>query len=253
LRFLVLNNVMGTVKKSKDFEFKEFLIRQDQCAMKVGTDGVLLGAWSDVSTARKVLDVGAGTGVIAIMLGQRTKEKAAQVHAVEIDTASAHQARENMQAAPWTDRMALFETSIQEYARTTNQRYDLIVSNPPFFSGGTFSENQDRNDVRHTVKLPHGDLLTSVRKLLSDAGRFCVVLPLIEGMRFKEMAAEYGLFCTKVTRVKPKADKPVERLLLQFEFEDKEEISDELVIQKKARNDWTEAYIELTRDFYLKM
>lgn len=251
--FVVWTNGMNTVKKSKDFQFKAFLIRQDQCAMKVGTDGVLLGAWADVSSAQHILDIGAGTGLIAIMLGQRTQDTAAVVHAVEVDTASAKQALENMRAAPWADRLMLFETSIQDYARLTDQRYDLIVSNPPFFSGGTFSGNQDRNDVRHTVKLPHGDLLTSVRRLLSPKGKFCVILPLIEGMRFQEMAAEYGLFCTKVTHVRPKADKGVERLLLQFEFTDKGLSSDELIIQKEARNDWTDAYITLTRDFYLKL
>ena len=244
---------MSTVKKSKGFQFKEFLIRQDQCAMKVGTDGVLLGAWADVSTAQRILDIGAGTGVITIMLGQRTKNNGALVHGVEIDPDSAKQARENMQAAPWANRMKLFETAIQDFARVTDQRYDLIVSNPPFFSGGTFSDHQDRNDVRHTVKLPHGDLLTSVRQLLSRNGKFCVILPLIEGMRFKEMAAEYGLFCTRVTRVKPKQDKVVERLLLQFEFEDEVEANDELIIQREERNDWTDAYIALTKDFYLKM
>lgn len=242
---------MKAQKRSKDFQFKEFLIRQDQCAMKVGTDGVLLGAWADVSGARQVLDIGAGTGVIAIMLGQRTKRRKASIHAVEVDQASANQALENMQSAPWAERMKLFEISIQDFARSTEYRYDLIVSNPPFFSGGTFSENQDRNDVRHTIKLPHGDLLISVRRLLTASGKFCVILPLIEGMRFKEMAAEYGLFCTKVTRVKPKKEKGVERLLLQFEFEEKEEQKEELIIQRKGRNDWTEAYRALTKDFYL--
>lgn len=244
---------METLKKPKDFQFKEFLIQQDQCAMKVGTDGVLLGAWADVEGAQNILDIGAGTGVIAIMLGQRTKEQSATIHAVEIDPNSAVQAEENMQAAPWNDRLQLFEQSIQDYARATSRRYDLVVSNPPFFSGGTFSQNQDRNDVRHTIKLPHGDLLIAVRTLLTKEGKFCVVLPLIEGMRFKELAAEYHLYCTKVTKVRPKKDKPVERLLLQFECKVKPEAEDELIIQKEGRNDWTDEYIALTKDFYLNM
>lgn len=242
---------MKTAKKAKDFRFKAFVIQQDRCAMKVGTDGVLLGAWAEVGAANRILDIGTGTGVIAIMLGQRSRE--AQVDAVEIDPASARQAQENMEAAPWADRMAVFTTAIQDFTLDNRLPYDLIVSNPPFFSGGTFSEHQDRNDVRHTVKLPHGDLLVAVRRLLARSGRFCVVLPLIEGMRFEELAAEYGLFCTKVTRVKPKADKTVERLLLQFEFTDGEKQVDELVIQHAGRNEWTADYIALTKDFYLKM
>lgn len=244
---------MKADKKPKDFQFKEFLICQDRCAMKVGTDGVLLGAWVDVKDAKNILDIGAGTGVIAIMLGQRTKDQVSSVHGIEIDPISAKQAKENMEAAPWSNRLSLFEQSIQDYAKSTSQDYDLIVSNPPFFSGGTFSQNQDRNDVRHTIKLPHGDLLSAVRTLLAPEGKFCVILPLIEGMRFKEMAAGYNLNCTKVTKVRPKKDKPVERLLLQFERNDLPAIEDELVIQKEARNDWTDEYIELAKAFYLKM
>lgn len=221
--------------------------------MKIGTDGVLLGAWADVENCQHALDIGAGTGLIAIMLGQRTKDQETMVHAIEIDESAAEEATSNAAAAPWSDRLNIFQGAIQDYARNTKEKYDLIVSNPPFFSGGTFSDNQDRNDVRHTVKLPHGDLLIAVRNLLKENGRFCVVLPLIEGLRFQELAAPYHLYCTKVTKVKPKKDKPVERLLLQFEPNKLPQQTDELIIQKEARNDWTEAYIALTKAFYLKM
>ncbi|MEO0339272.1 MAG: methyltransferase [Bacteroidota bacterium] len=244
---------MNATQKAGSFQFKQFSIKQDECTMKVGTDGVLLGAWASVDDANHILDIGAGTGVIAIMLGQRTQDSTAKVHAVEIDEKAAAQAKENMQATDWSARMELYQESIQDYSRKSDLKYDLIVSNPPFFSGGTFSHNQDRNDVRHTIKLPHGDLLIAIRRLLSKQGRFCVVLPLIEGLRFQEMAGEYSLYCTKKTKVKSKADKGVERLLLQFEWDDQPEQVDELVIQHEGRNDWTEAYIGLTRDFYLKM
>lgn len=219
--------------------------------MKVGTDGVLLGAWADVTGAGHILDIGTGTGVIAIMLGQR--RPTAIIHAVEIDPEACKQAEQNMRQAPWADQLQVFNTSIQDFAGVHLYHYDLIVSNPPFFSGGTFSANQDRTSVRHTVKLPHGELLTAVRNLLAPAGKFCVILPLIEGLRFQELAETYKLFCTRVTEVRPKADKPVERLLLQFEHKRNEVVKDELVIQKEKNNDWTEAYITLTGDFYLKM
>jgi tRNA1Val (adenine37-N6)-methyltransferase len=235
----------------KPFQFKQFVIHQDRCTMKVGTDGVLLGAWADVTGVRKVLDIGAGTGVIAVMLGQRTES--AEVHAVEIDKDSFCQARENMAAAPWGERLRVLHVSIQEYMRGAEDRYDLIVSNPPFFSGGTFSNNQDRNSVRHTVKLPHGDLLTAVRTLLEEKGRFCVILPFLEGLRFEELARTYKLYCTRKMEVKPKEEKPTERLLLQFERQEKEQLRETLVIQKEERNDWTEEYMALTGDFYLKM
>lgn len=235
----------------KPFHFKQFVIHQDRCAMKVGTDGVLLGAWADVTGVHKALDIGAGTGVIAIMLGQRTES--AEIHAVEIDKDSFTQAQENMAAAPWGERLQVLHVSIQEYLRSAKDRYDLIVSNPPFFSGGTFSNNQDRNSVRHTVKLPHGDLLTAARTLLKEEGRFCVILPFLEGLRFEELARSYKLYCTRKMEVRPKADKAIERLLLEFERREKEQSKEMLVIQKEKRNNWTEDYIALTGDFYLKM
>ncbi len=237
--------------KTQTFQFKQFAIAQDRCTMKVGTDGVLLGAWADVTDAEHLLDIGTGTGVIAVMLGQRTET--ARIHAVEIDTEACEQARENMAQAPWADRLEAFNVSIQEFARTHPHQYDLILSNPPFFSGGTFSNNQDRTSVRHTVKLPHGDLLGAVRTLLSDKGKFCVILPFIEGLRFRELAASYNLYCTRLMEVKPKADKPVERLLLQFERREKALREEKLVIQHAGANAWTDEYVALTGAFYLKM
>lgn len=234
---------------TQPFQFKQFTIAQDDCAMKVGTDGILLGAWADVTEADSILDIGTGTGLIAIMLAQRTAT--ASIHAVEIDKPACAQAAANMENAPWSDRLKAILSPIQDFAKLSRQQYDLIVSNPPFFSGGTFSSSQDKTSVRHTVKMPHGDLLIAVRSLLAKTGRFCVVLPKMEGMRFKEMAATYGFHCTKITEVKPLADKPVERLLIQFEREEKELVKDELVIQTGGANTWTEAFKELTGAFYL--
>lgn len=236
---------------AKPFYFKQFVINQDRCAMKIGTDGVLLGAWVEVSNAGTALDVGTGSGVIAIMLAQRSAHL--QIHAVEVDDLAFEQAAENMHNSPWADRLTIIPNSIQEYAAECTGKYDLIVSNPPFFTGGTFSQNQDRNSVRHTVKLPHGDLLGAARTLLAPEGRFCVILPYIEGLRFLELAEGYHLHCSHMTEVRTKADKPVERLLMQFERQPRETVVDGLVIQKEDNNDWTEAYMALTRAFYLYM
>ncbi len=244
---------------SKPFTFKQFKIEQDRCAMKVGTDGVLLGAWADVAQAKKILDIGSGTGIIAIMLAQRTAQTPETdsdnspnfVHAIEIDDAAFLQSQENMLQSPFSNRLSPFHNSIQDFAKTTDIRYDLIVSNPPFFTGGTFSSNQDKTNVRHTVKLPHGDLLHATRHLLDKDGKFCVILPLIEGLRFVEIARTYGFYLTKMTEVHTLANKPVERLLLQFEVHQKPLVKDELIIQNSdVRNDYTEGYKDLTKDFY---
>jgi tRNA1Val (adenine37-N6)-methyltransferase len=242
------NNESPNTQSSKPFQFKQFHINQDRCAMKVGTDGVLLGAWVDTSEATKILDIGAGTGVIAIMLAQRTET--ANIDAVEIDEIASVQAQENIDGSPFASRINLENVSIQDYAKNANQKYDLIVSNPPFFSGGTFSSNQDKNNVRHTVKLPHGDLLLATHKLLNPKGKFCVILPFIEGLRFIDIAKSYHFYCTRLTEVLPKADKGVERLLIELKLEEQPTLQNQLIIQHQKRNDFTAEYQQLTKDFY---
>lgn len=240
---------MMTESTVAPFRFRQFEIQQDQCPMKVGTDGVLLGAWAEVKGAKHVLDIGTGTGLIAIMLGQRNE--IARIDAVEIDESSCAQAAENMQHAPWSDRLKALPIGIQDFVKMTDKTYDLIVSNPPFFSGGTFSDRQSRNEVRHTVKLPHGDLLSAVRNLLAMEGKFAVILPLIEGLRFVELAKKYNLFCTKKTEVFPKKDRPIERLLLQFERTEKPTQTDQLTLAIDDQRTKTKAYQALTEGFYL--
>lgn len=234
------------------FRFKQFSVAQDRCKMKVGTDGVLLGVWTDVEGHQKGLDIGTGTGVIALILSQRSSQLT--MHGIEIDPDSCAQAAENFAEVPWRDRLQTLSGPVQEYAKTANSMYDLIVSNPPFFTGGTISHSQDRNDVRHTVKLSHADLLRSVQKLLSPEGTFNIILPLIEGLRFVEMAASYHLSLVRKQAVRPKASKPVARLLLAFQKKPGSLVEEEdLIIQEEeeGRNNWTEQYKKLTQAFYL--
>jgi len=240
---------MGKIKNPEPFQFKQFAIHQEKCSMKVGTDGILLGAWAPVEKTTTALDIGTGTGLIALMLAQRNP--LIKVHAVEIDPASCQQASGNFSASPWADRLELFAASIQDFADQSDQRYDLIVSNPPFFSGGTFSSTADRQLVRHTIKLPHGDLLAAVQKVLAPEGMFCVILPLIEGLRFIELAGQYNLHCVHTTRVRPKPQKPVERLLIQLRRQPQPLVEDELVIQQGDPQEWTAEYRALTGAFYL--
>lgn len=218
--------------------------------MKIGTDAVLLGAWVEVDGVQKALDVGTGTGVIAIMLAQR--QPFLTVHGVEIDAQAQLQASENMQASPWSERLEVFPGAIQDYAQNCRETYDLIVSNPPFFTGGVFSESPDRQHVRHTVKLPHGDLLAACQKLLAPKGTFAVVLPLLEGLRFVELARSYRFYCERMTEVHTKPGKPISRLLLQFKSEIPDILrKDTLILQDDESNNRSEAYRALTGDFYL--
>lgn len=225
---------------------------QDRCPMKVGTDGVLLGAWASVAGVGQALDIGSGTGVIALMLAQR--QPAARVVGLEVDEVAARQAAGNALDSPFRERVTILPQSVQDYAlEAPAGTFDLIVSNPPFFTGGVMSENQGRASVRHTVKLSHQDLLRSVQRLLSPQGRFSVVLPLLEGMRFEELAATYHLYVTRHCAVTPRPGKPVHRLLLEMSYTKPVAVErNTFAIHAEETGDVrSEAYVNLTRDFYL--
>lgn len=233
------------------FKFKHFDICQDKCAMKVNTDAIILGAWSDLDGKKHVLDIGTGTGIIAIMLAQRNASITAL--GIEVDEMAFQQATANMVNAPYHDRLRCTHQSIQDYARDSSLKFDLIVSNPPFFSGGTFSLNENKAQVRHTIKLSHSDLLYSVQSLIDVEGHFDLILPYIEGLRFIEMASKYDFYPVKVTQVKPLIDKKIERLLIRLGAKYKGDCTnDELIIYRTlTANDYTDQMADLTRNFYL--
>jgi tRNA1Val (adenine37-N6)-methyltransferase len=226
------------------FRFKQFSVRDDRSTMKVGTDAVLLGAWVNVGGAKTILDIGTGCGVIALMLAQRSK---ALVEAVEPDKDSAQQAEENFQASPW--QISLYNVPIQDF---DHEKYDLIVSNPPFFSRSLVPPATTRKIARHTETLSFEDLLASVRRLLKSHGRFALVLPVVEGNEFLKCALDYGLSCIRSTAFYSRPGKPQERWLMEFAFggNHQENQSDSLVLYENG-DQWTEAYRHLTADFYL--
>lgn len=230
------------------FTFKKFTIKQNHGTMKVNTDGVLLGAWADVENASSILDIGTGTGVIALMLAQRNPT--AQIIGVEIDEVASEEAKENVQESIFKDTVKIIQSSIQDFTLNANTAFDVIVSNPPFFTGGTFSANENKAQVRHTIKLPHGDLLHSVNSLLTNAGSFCVILPYIEGLRFIELAERSQLYANKITEVRHRKDKSIERLLIKFNKTKNEPIKDDLYIMNEDASSYSDKYIQLTKEFY---
>ncbi|MBK8627046.1 MAG: methyltransferase [Saprospiraceae bacterium] len=235
------------------FRFKQFAIKQGRCAMKVNTDGILLGAWTNLSDKNTALDIGTGTGIIAMMMAQRNTQMI--IHALEIDADAFLQASENMVNSPYSEKLLCIHQPVQEYAKMADIKYDLIVSNPPFFSGGTFSLNENKASVRHTIKLSHFDLLSSVKLLLKDDGHFDVVLPYIEGLRFVEMAAQYDFGAVSITEVRPKKEKNIERLLIRLAPKHNGKcVTNELIVQETDEaNEYTEDMKALTKDFYLFM
>lgn len=237
----------------KPFHFKQFSIHHDRCAMKIGTDGVLLGAWTPLYDAKHILDVGTGTGVIAIMLAQRSKLNAA-IDAIELDEVAYGQAIENIDDCKWRNQITAVHSTLQNFNKLYSNKYDLIVSNPPFFHQGSKPKDKNRNQARHTAMLPHDDLIVCSKSLLKETGLLSIILPFDEGNNFIYIAEGLGLYCQHSVAVKPKIDKPVERLLLSFsKTKPIEMVKEKLTIQYEQRNDYTPEYIALTKEFYTIM
>lgn len=210
------------------FEFQQFSISQDQCIMKSGEDGILLGSWSTAPKIQSILDIGAGTGVVSLILAQRFES--ASIDAVEVDDGSIKDCIANFHASPWNERMSAHHKLIQDFTKSAEKSYDLIVCNPPFFSGGTMSFNTDKDQIRNTTKLSHSDLLRSSKSLLRKEGRFCVILPLIEGLRFSELASTSGLYLNQRTDIKHDTGDAVSRLLLSFSLHQNDIVQDEITL-----------------------
>lgn len=239
---------------SKPFQFKEFTIHQDKTAMKVGTDAVLLGAWSPIgSYPDTILDIGSGTGVISLILAQRCD--ALTIDAVELDDSAYEQTVQNFEDSVWSDRLYGYNASFQEFANEIAEEettYDLIVSNPPFYTDDFETEDPARNKARFASALSFDALLLGVSKIISKKGIFTTIIPFKEEADFIKLAAKYNLFLHRVCRVRGTATSEVKRSLLEFSLLLKEPIEMALTIEI-SRHQYTVDYINLTKDFYLKM
>lgn len=235
----------------KPFSFKKFTIHQDRCAMKVGTDGVLLGAWASLANKPySILDIGSGTGLIALQMAQRSH--AEQIDAVEVNADAFEQCVENFEASAWSDRLFCYHASFQEFYNEVDDAYDLIVSNPPFYVEEMSSGNKSRDISRQNQSLPFQELLQGASKLLSPKGSFATILPFKEEQNFLLLASKNGLFPNRITHVKGSPDSEIKRSLIQFSRKLSTPETNLLVIETE-RHQYTEFYKELTKDFYIKM
>ena len=234
------------------FQFKQFSLEQDRCAMKIGTDGVLLGAWMPIdNNPFSILDIGTGTGVIALMLAQRSN--AQQIDALEIDEEAYEQAVDNFETSPWSDRLFCFHAGLDEFVDEPEDEYDLIVSNPPFYTEDYKTQNEQRDLARFQDAMPFDDLIGAADLLLSENGIFAVIIPYKEEHNFLAIAKDYELYPMKITRVKGTATTEIKRSLLALSRKETVDfLIDELIIEI-SRHQYTPEYIALTRDFYLKM
>ena len=236
---------------AKPFKFKEFTINQDQCAMKVGTDGVLLGAWTSIDkNPFSILDIGAGTGILSLMLAQRAH--AELIDAIEIDDSAFEQCVENFEQSQWGDRLFCYHASLAEFTEEIDDAYDLIICNPPFYSEDYKTDSTQRDLARFQDAMPFENLIENVSKLLSENGIFSVVIPFKEETNFIQIASKYKLYPNRVLQVQGNPSSGIKRSLIEFSFRVSETIIESLIIETE-RHQYTEDYIKLTKDFYLKM
>lgn len=232
------------------FQFKQFTVWHDKCAMKVGTDGVLLGAWASLEGATKILDVGTGTGLVALMLAQRSLPDA-HIIALEIDEAAAEQARENIERSAWKDRIEVVQSDFRLYDAPI--KFDVIVSNPPYFVDSLECPDKQRSTARHNNSLTYEELLQGVARLLSEDGRFTIVIPTEVVDKVKMIASESNMYAIRQLNILTKPGGKPKRTLMTFFFDEQKKCVVDELLTELARHKYSDEYIALTRDYYLNM
>lgn len=231
------------------FKFKQFQVKQKDAEAKIGTDGVLLGAWTPLGLhPKRILDIGAGTGLIALMLAQRTENTS--ITAIEIDQKAFKECLFNFEQSKWIERLEIKHISLNELK--THQKFDLIASNPPFYTDTYYAKNSARNNARNTSSLSFEDLIKKSNQLLNPNGIFSVIIPFKEDATFIQLAKAQDLYPFKITHVKGNPHTDFKRSLIAFKKTEEPLFINELIIEIE-RHQYTEAYKCLTKDFYLKM
>jgi tRNA1Val (adenine37-N6)-methyltransferase len=233
------------------FVFKQFAIEQDNCAMKVGTDAVLLGAWANVNEATTILDIGTGTGILALMLAQKNTK--AIITAIDIDVQAVEQATENFNNSIFKNQLSALHCTLQNYTlKNANKRFDCIISNPPFFENSTRATNVARNLARHTDSLSITDLMQCVATMLATTGVFYIVLPASLLTNVQSMTASNLMHITNIMYIKTKQNKAPKRVLLALRKIKKELKEEQLIIELDERHKFSVEYMQLTMDYYVR-
>lgn len=229
------------------FTFKQFRVMHRKSIMKVGTDGVLLGAYVDCKNASRVLDIGTGTGLLCLMLAQKCN---ATIHGIDINAEAVEVAKFNVEQSEWRERIEIFHSSVQDFS--PEEKYNLIVSNPPFYTTDVVAPEKGRALARHDISLNISDLALAMSKFLSDTGRCYVIYPTEQCLLFEKEAERLGLYATARLYVSSHPDTLPIRTIIEMSREKLEPICDTLFIENGIRHDFSEKYKSLTKDYYLK-
>jgi len=235
-------------RQTSTFFFKKFKVEDGLSTMKVGTDAVLLGVVASVDSAYKILEIGTGCGVISLILAQRSQ---ARIDAIEIDQESVIQATKNSVNSPWKDRIDIINCSLQDYLRQANEKYDLVISNPPYFSHSLKSSDKKRNISRHDDSLSFAELIEGSSELMLPSASLWVILPLNESRELVEKSGKSGLFLHYRLKTAHKKGNHYQRVILQLKKISSENIIEQTIAIKNEDDSFTEAYIELTKEFYI--
>lgn len=233
------------------FQFKQFKIHHHRSGHKVGTDGVLLGAWTSLeNNPVEILDIGTGSGLVALMMAQRSN--AELIDAVEINENAYEECVDNFENSIWNDRLFCYHGDVKEFAKEPDLSYDLILSNPPFFKNSSKNKIDSREQARRQNNLTYSELIEAVCQLLSPNGEFSTVIPYSDSEEFTEKAKAKGIFAYRITHVKGLKNSSLKRSLIQFSFQNKPRVTNELILEI-SRHNYTEKYKDLVKDFYLKL
>lgn len=232
------------------FRFKQFTIRQERCAMKAGTDSVLLGAWADFPQEGQILDIGTGTGILALMAAQRTRQ--AFITGIEIDAAAAGQARDNAAASAWSNRIGIIDGDFNIYAGSTTDRYDSLVSNPPYFEHSLLPHDAARTTARHTTTLNYKALFALAKRLLLPQGNLSLVMPAGLYRQVNETAMLSGWGVSRLTFVRTTPRKMPKRILCEWRVGHVAPCQPSTLTIEDAPGHFSDEYRNLTGSFYLK-
>lgn len=234
-------------KDTRPFHFKQFSLYHHQSTMKVGTDAVLLGIWAELNNVKTVLDIGTGSGILSLLIASRAQ---VSVDAIEMDNASASEAKANFKNVTFSDRLNIVHADFKDYSGQTNKKYDLIISNPPFFINDLRPKEVARRMARHTDSLTYSELISGAVNLLNNSGKLVVVLPYIYHFSFLDIAKKHGLSLHKKMLIFPKPCKEPNRINLQLGF-DRKVPTDEKFIIREEDGKLTTQYLKFVSDYYL--